>query len=222
MSTRFLLASASLLAVALAQTKIAFTSVPAEVEAGDTYNITWGGGNDSPVTLTLRKGDPNDLETIDILADGVRGSSYEWEVDDDLESGNDYALQITQGQNDINYSGQFSVSDGRGSSRSSGSASATSTSSDNSTSTTSGSSSQTTNGTTSSTESSNSTESSTTTESSSASETSSVTTTQSSNTASETGAAQATSAPDSGSGAMQLGSSVAFAMAVLGAVVLMN
>ena len=47
MSTRFLLASASLLAVALAQTKIAFTSVPAEVEAGDTYNITWGGGNDS-------------------------------------------------------------------------------------------------------------------------------------------------------------------------------
>lgn len=103
MSTRFVLASASLLAVALAQTKIAFTSVPAEVEAGDTYNITWGGGNDSvsveqgkggtvvltarqPVTLTLRKGDPNDLETIEVLADGVRGSSYEWKVDDDLES----------------------------------------------------------------------------------------------------------------------------------------
>lgn len=45
-----------------------------------------------PVTLTLRKGDPNDLETIEILADGVRGSSYEWEVDDDLDSGKSVEL----------------------------------------------------------------------------------------------------------------------------------
>lgn len=47
MLTRFVIASASLVTVALAQAKIAFTSVPAEVEAGDKYTIKWGGGNDS-------------------------------------------------------------------------------------------------------------------------------------------------------------------------------
>lgn len=45
-----------------------------------------------PVTLTLRKGDPNDLETVDILADGVEGNSYEWKVDTDLDSGT-YVIQ---------------------------------------------------------------------------------------------------------------------------------
>jgi hypothetical protein len=49
MLARVLLAAASLLGVAFAQTnaKVAFTSVPAVVEAGETYNITWGGGNDT-------------------------------------------------------------------------------------------------------------------------------------------------------------------------------
>ena len=48
MLARVVLASASLLSLALAQgAKIAFTSVPAVVRAGDSYNITWGGGNGS-------------------------------------------------------------------------------------------------------------------------------------------------------------------------------
>ncbi|ETN37389.1 uncharacterized protein HMPREF1541_08380 [Cyphellophora europaea CBS 101466] len=220
MLTRFVLASASLLSLALAQTKIAFTSLPAALEAGDTYNITWGGGNGDPVTLTLRKGSASDLKTIETIADGVTGTSYSWEVDEDLEDADDYALQITQGQGDVNYSGLFTISGGSGSSSSSSSSSATSTSMDNSTSTTSGESSSTTNGTSSSTSTSNSTESSTTTDSSTTGSTT-ATTTRSPSSASETGAAQ-TSAPDAGSGAMQLGSSAAFAMAVLGAVVLMN
>jgi hypothetical protein len=86
--SRVAFASASLFAIALAQTaKIAFTSVPAVVEAGDSYNITWGGGNGQAVTLTLRKGQPNDLDTIGVLADGVSGNAYVWTVDDDLEDG---------------------------------------------------------------------------------------------------------------------------------------
>lgn len=46
---QYLLASASLITLAFAQgtTRIAFTSVPATAEAGETYNITWGGGNGS-------------------------------------------------------------------------------------------------------------------------------------------------------------------------------
>jgi hypothetical protein len=85
--TRLALASTALFSVALAQATVAFTSVPAIAEAGETYNITWGGGNGDPVTLTLRKGDPNDLDTIAILADGLTGDSYEWKVDEDLEDG---------------------------------------------------------------------------------------------------------------------------------------
>lgn len=156
--TRLAVTSAALFAVALAQTKVAFTSVPAVVRAGDSYNITWGGGNGDPVSLTLRKGNPDDLETIEVLADNVRGNSYEWTVDEDLDTASDYALQIVQGLNNINYSGQFSVSGGRGSSSIPYTASSTSTSSENSTTTTSGESSRTTNGTSSTTGSSNSTE----------------------------------------------------------------
>ena len=56
---RTLLAGASLLSLALAQAKIAFTSVPAVVQAGDSYNITWGGGNGQVrwhCKLTLSRG----------------------------------------------------------------------------------------------------------------------------------------------------------------------
>jgi hypothetical protein len=42
---RSFLLGASLLGLAAAQAKIAFTSVPAVVKAGNEYNITWGGGN---------------------------------------------------------------------------------------------------------------------------------------------------------------------------------
>ena len=40
---------------------------------------------EQPVTITLRKGDPNDLDTIGVLADKVEGSSYLWEVSQTLE-----------------------------------------------------------------------------------------------------------------------------------------
>lgn len=104
-----LLLGASLYSYALAQTKIAFTHVPAVVVAGESYNITWGGGDDTPVTITLREGDPDDLKTVQTLADGISEDFFVWTVQKDLKTANDYALQITQGQNDINYSGQFSL-----------------------------------------------------------------------------------------------------------------
>ncbi|KAK5070751.1 hypothetical protein LTS08_000398 [Lithohypha guttulata] len=108
-----LFAAAPLLAIALAQ-KVAFTSVPASLAAGDSYNITWGSGDGTPVSLTLRRGDPNYLSTVATIADNVAESYYVWNVPTTLQAADDYALQITQGQSDINYSGLFSITGGTG------------------------------------------------------------------------------------------------------------
>ncbi|KIW65647.1 hypothetical protein PV04_07888 [Phialophora macrospora] len=116
LSAKFLLLGASLFTYALAQTKIAFTSVPAVANVGESYNITWGGGDGSPVTITLREGDSNALKTIATLADGVEENFFLWHVSESLATASDYALQITQGQGSINYSGQFSIVGGSGTS----------------------------------------------------------------------------------------------------------
>ncbi|KAK5056144.1 hypothetical protein LTR84_012697 [Exophiala bonariae] len=107
-------ASASLITCALAQARLAFESVPAVAVTGETYNITWGGGDGSAVTITLRKGDPNDLTTVGILGEGISRDFFEWEVSDSLKPDDDYALQITQGQDAINYSGLFTINAGNG------------------------------------------------------------------------------------------------------------
>ena len=63
-----LLVGAVLVALSVAQqSTIAFTSVPASVTAGQSYNLTWGGGDGEAVTITLRKGDPTNLQTIEVL-----------------------------------------------------------------------------------------------------------------------------------------------------------
>ena len=151
-----LLAGLVLIASAVAQedTPIAFTSVPATVAAGNSYNISWGGGDDSPVTLTLRKGDPKDLATVGIIADRVEGYWYNWQVSNTLQTATyavlsscvhantntdlcgDFALQITQGQSDINYSGLFSITavdSGNSTSSSNSTATATAAATHNST-----------------------------------------------------------------------------------------
>ena len=86
LSTKLLVLSASLFAYALAQTKIAFTSVPAVAIAGQSYNISWGGGDGSDVTLTLRRGDSNSLKTVSTLADGVEETFFVWNVSKSLET----------------------------------------------------------------------------------------------------------------------------------------
>jgi hypothetical protein len=62
---RVSLAVATFVSAVLAQSGIAFTSVPTSVIAGQTYTITWSGGdNTQPATITLREGDPNNLQTV--------------------------------------------------------------------------------------------------------------------------------------------------------------
>ena len=82
--SKAILLGASLVTCALAQ-KPAFSSVPAVAVQGETYNITWGGGDGSAVTITLRKGDPNDLSTIGILAEGISAYFFAWEVSTSVE-----------------------------------------------------------------------------------------------------------------------------------------
>ena len=94
LSTKLLLLSASLFSYAVAQTKIAFTSVPAVAIAGQSYNLTWGGGDGSPVTITLREGDSNELKTIATLADSVDEDFFVWNVSKSLATAS-YVLDHT-------------------------------------------------------------------------------------------------------------------------------
>src|SRR5690242_18958741 len=77
-------ASATRISCALAQARLAFESVPAVAVTGETYTVSWGGGDGSAVTSTLRKGDPDDLTTVGILGEGITRDFFEWEVSDEL------------------------------------------------------------------------------------------------------------------------------------------
>ncbi|MCJ1315442.1 hypothetical protein MMC15_000761 [Xylographa vitiligo] len=111
-----LLFGASLIVAAVAQntTLIAFTTLPgASVQAGVPVNLAWSGGDGvSPVTITLKQGPQTSLETVAIITGDATGNSYTWTPSSSLPNANDYALQISQGIDDINYSGTFSLTGG--------------------------------------------------------------------------------------------------------------
>ncbi|KAK7554603.1 Ser-Thr-rich glycosyl-phosphatidyl-inositol-anchored membrane family-domain-containing protein [Phyllosticta citricarpa] len=100
----------ALVATAVAQSaSVQITDYPQSVTAGQTYTIKYTATDiNKPCTLTLRRGNPNDLTTISTLTTDAVGGSYEWKADSNLKAGTDYAFQIQQGSQ-INYSGQFGV-----------------------------------------------------------------------------------------------------------------
>ncbi|KAL8869793.1 MAG: hypothetical protein Q9174_004007 [Haloplaca sp. 1 TL-2023] len=134
--TQSLLVSAAAVVSVVAQTPlIAFTSIPAVVEAGNQYTLEYSGGNDDEaVTIILRRGDDSrNLEALGIVNGTATGGSAIWRVSPDIENGNNYALQISQGTSGNytdNYSGRFTVTGGSdgSSSSSSGTPSPTATS----------------------------------------------------------------------------------------------
>ncbi|KKZ64214.1 hypothetical protein EMCG_01474 [[Emmonsia] crescens] len=105
-----LLASALLVAAAVAQ-GISFTSFPEDVQAGKSVTVTWTGGSDEPVTITLVKGLSSDLQDVETLTTTGSDGSYTWTPESTIVNGNDYALKITQGE-DFNYTNQFGISGG--------------------------------------------------------------------------------------------------------------
>ncbi|MCJ1254450.1 hypothetical protein MMC24_002265 [Lignoscripta atroalba] len=128
--SRALFLGASFAVAALAQSNIAFTQVPAEVTAGEPTELMWGGGDgESLVTITLKKGDPDNLQSVAILTGDATGNSYTWTPSTSLPNGVDYALQISQGVDDVNYSGQFPLTGGATAAASTGTVSSTAASS---------------------------------------------------------------------------------------------
>ncbi|KAF2773234.1 hypothetical protein EJ03DRAFT_323741 [Teratosphaeria nubilosa] len=88
---------------------LTFTSVPDSITEGQAVTLKYTTNDaSSPVTITLRKGDSNNLQTVSTLTTDSTGGSYEWTPETSLESGSNYALQITQGS-ETNYYGPFSI-----------------------------------------------------------------------------------------------------------------
>lgn len=99
---------AALLAAAFA---IELNEVPSSIVAGETYTITYSPKDDVPTTFVLRKGDPNNLDTVGTLTTSATGGSFAWTVDANLPNGDDYAIEIIQGD-EFNYSGLIPLTGG--------------------------------------------------------------------------------------------------------------
>ncbi|KAF1808940.1 hypothetical protein P152DRAFT_176787 [Eremomyces bilateralis CBS 781.70] len=78
--------------------------------------ITYTAPSSAPVTIVLRKGNPGALDTISTLTTSSTGGSFTWTPASDLAPGSDYALEISQGGGAPNYSAQFGITGGTGSS----------------------------------------------------------------------------------------------------------
>lgn len=111
--SRALLVGASFVAAAFAQSTpppIAFTTLPgAVVTAGKPVQLAWSGGDGSPVTITLKQGPSDALVTVEVITGDATGNSYTWTPDTSLPDASDYALAISQGVDDVNYTGEFEL-----------------------------------------------------------------------------------------------------------------
>ncbi|KAJ5899959.1 hypothetical protein N7495_004703 [Penicillium taxi] len=77
---------------------------PTNVEAGTPVTLTWEGAvPDKPVTLTLRKGLAGDLKDVQVITDDAKDGTYSWTPGTQVKAGEDYAFQISQGDQ-VNYS----------------------------------------------------------------------------------------------------------------------
>lgn len=83
------------------------------VTAGEPVTIVWNPTSEGEVTLVLRKGDSNALETLDTIAEDIDNSgTYTWTPSDDLVASDDYAIEIRWGDDEdyeSNYSPKFVV-----------------------------------------------------------------------------------------------------------------
>jgi len=121
----FAVAAAAL--VAVAQASIAITSFPDAVVAGDSYTITYTTDDLSDeVTVQLRNGDANDLQVVYTITESATGGKFTWDVPADLVDGDDYAIQVIDGE-DVNYWGPFEITGGSGKTSSISASSTTST-----------------------------------------------------------------------------------------------
>ncbi|KAF2398279.1 hypothetical protein EJ06DRAFT_523132 [Trichodelitschia bisporula] len=86
----------ALLARGASAQAIRFTGAPAEVTVGEETVITWESRYYGPVTITLREGEPSNLQPVRLITTTGNGGAYSWIPDGALEPGDDYALSIEQ------------------------------------------------------------------------------------------------------------------------------
>ncbi|KAI0175569.1 hypothetical protein GGR52DRAFT_537276 [Hypoxylon sp. FL1284] len=95
------------------------------IQTGQPFDITWSDAAGA-VTLTLKNGSSDNLQTVGEITSGQTGESYTWTPDTSLTSGT-YALEIDDGT-DTNYSPQFDIAGASASASSSASVSSTASS----------------------------------------------------------------------------------------------
>ncbi|PSR97541.1 hypothetical protein BD289DRAFT_91470 [Coniella lustricola] len=76
-----------------------------DVTEGQPFDITWTNSTGS-VTLLLKTGASTDLSTYTTIGSGLSGDSFDW-TPSNIPSGT-YAIAITDGSGETNYSPQFS------------------------------------------------------------------------------------------------------------------
>ncbi|GAB1733036.1 hypothetical protein NU195Hw_g9529t1 [Hortaea werneckii] len=101
---------AGLSALAAAQsTTLTFTEVPQTVTDGQEQTIRYTSeDNSTAVTILLRKGPSENLQTVSTLTTSATGGEFLWTPSICLENGDNYALEIQQGSEN-NYFGPFTV-----------------------------------------------------------------------------------------------------------------
>ncbi|RAL09794.1 uncharacterized protein BO97DRAFT_457376 [Aspergillus homomorphus CBS 101889] len=104
-------AFACLAQIGIAEATLSFTQWPAVIRTGQPTTLKWQTDSDAPVTVTLRRGAAQDLDTVQILSNNAQGGSFTWIPDSTIENGDDYAFQIEQ-NGYVNYSGLLQVTDG--------------------------------------------------------------------------------------------------------------
>ncbi|KAI0894836.1 Ser-Thr-rich glycosyl-phosphatidyl-inositol-anchored membrane family-domain-containing protein [Annulohypoxylon nitens] len=116
----------TILLAALPAWAVQFTNTNFDgITAGKPFDITWTDAAGA-VTLTLKNGDSDNLQTVGEITSGQTGESYTWTPSTSLASGT-YALEINDGT-EVNYSKQFEITGGSSSSSSSASSTSSKTS----------------------------------------------------------------------------------------------
>jgi len=109
MFSKTLLISAFAALAAAQSAVLTFTNVPNPITDGQAQAITFATNDtSSPVSIILRQGPSDNLQDVETLTTNAQNGQFIWTPSTSLPNGNNYALQIKQG-NEINYFGPFSV-----------------------------------------------------------------------------------------------------------------
>lgn len=84
-------------ALAAAQSQVLyFTRVPNPITDGEPAVLLWATNDtETPVTLTLRKGQASNLDTVYVITKSATDGQYIWRPPLSTANGEDYALEIS-------------------------------------------------------------------------------------------------------------------------------